>query len=49
MSFMSSLRSRSQVRRNRRALERAVAEAPTPAMRDEILLAAQRSGVSTRF
>ncbi len=49
MSFMSSLRSRSQVRRNRRALERAVADAPTPSMRDEILLAAQRSGVNTRF
>ena len=49
MSFVSSLRSRSQVRRNRRALERAVADAPTPSMRDEILLAAQWSGISTRF
>ena len=49
MSFVSSLRSRSKVRRNRRALERAIADAPTTSMRDEILLAAQRSGIGTRF
>ncbi|HEY5979652.1 MAG TPA: hypothetical protein VIT41_08450 [Microlunatus sp.] len=49
MSFVSSLRSRSKVRRNRRALERAIADAPTPSMRDEILMAAQRSGISPHF
>lgn len=49
MSFVSSLRTRSVARRNRRALERAIADAPTPAMRDELLLAAQRSGISPRF
>lgn len=49
MSFMSTLRSRSKARRNRRALERAIADAPTPAMRDELLLAAQRSSISPRF
>ena len=49
MSVVSSLRSRSQVRRNRRALERAIADAPTPSMRDELLLAAQRSGITPRI
>jgi hypothetical protein len=49
MSFVSTLRSRSQVRRNRRALERAIADAPTKSVRDELLLAAQRSGISPRF
>jgi hypothetical protein len=49
MSFVSSLRSRSKVRRNRRALERAIADAPTRSMRDELILAAQRSGISPRF
>lgn len=49
MSFVSSLRSRSKVRRNRRALERAIADAPNKSMRDELILAAQRSGISPRF
>jgi hypothetical protein len=49
MSFVSSLRSRSKVRRNRRALERAIADAPTRSMRDEIIMAAQRSGISPNF
>jgi hypothetical protein len=49
MSFVSSLRSRSKVRRNRRALQRAIADAPTTSMRDEILLAAQRSGLGSHF
>ena len=49
MSYVSSLRSRREVRRNRRALERAIAEAPTRSMRDELILAAQRSGISPRF
>ncbi len=49
MSFVSSLRSRSKVRRNRRALERAIADAPTKSMRDELILAAQRSGISPHF
>jgi hypothetical protein len=49
VSFMSTLRSRRQVRRNRRELERAIADAPTLSMRDELLLAAQRSGISPRI
>lgn len=48
MSYLSNLRSRSQSRRNRRALDRAIADAPTTAMRDEIILAAQRSGLNPR-
>lgn len=49
MSFVSAFRSRNRVRRNRRALERAIADAPTKSMRDELILAAQRSGISPRF
>ena len=49
MSFVSSLRSRSKVRRNRRALERAIADASNKSMRDELILASQRSGISPRF
>jgi hypothetical protein len=49
MSFVSSLRSRREFRRNRRSLERAIADAPTQSMRDELILAAQRSGISPRI
>lgn len=49
MSFIAKLRSRSQVRANHRAIHRAIAEAPNRSVRDEILLAAQRSGISTHF
>lgn len=49
MSFMSNLRSRSRAWRNRRVLERAIADAPSQAMRDELILAAQRTGISPRI
>lgn len=49
MSFVSNLRSRSQARRNRRTMERAIAEAPTATMRDELMAAAVRSGISPRI
>jgi hypothetical protein len=49
MSFMSTLRSRNRAWRNRRTLERAIADAPTRSMRDELILAAQRSGISPHF
>lgn len=49
MSFVTSLRSRRQFRRNRRVLERAIADAPSRSMRDELILAAQRSGISPRL
>lgn len=48
MSFVSTLRSRSQARRNRRVLERAIAEAPAT-MRDELMAAALRSGIRPRI
>lgn len=49
MSFVSNLRSRSRVRRNQRALERAIADAPNRSVRDELILAAQRSGLGPRI
>lgn len=49
MSFVSTLRSRSQARRNRRTLERAIADAPSATMRDELIAAAHRSGISPRI
>ncbi|HEU5485422.1 MAG TPA: hypothetical protein VFU98_10980 [Microlunatus sp.] len=48
MSFKSMLRSRRE-RSNRRALERAIADAPNRSVRDELILAAQRSGISPRL
>jgi hypothetical protein len=39
-----TLRSRRQLNRNRREIERAITNAATPSMRDELILAAQRSG-----
>lgn len=49
MSFVSNLRSRHVARRNQRALERAIADAPNRSVRDELLIAAQRSGISPRL
>lgn len=49
MSFVSNLRSRGRARRNQRAMERAIAEAPNRSVRDELILAAQRSGVAPRI
>ena len=49
MSFVSNLRSQSRARRNQRALERAILDASNRSVRDELILAAQRSGISARF
>lgn len=49
MSFVSNLRTRSRARRNQRALERAIADAPDRSVRDDLILAAQRSGISPHF
>ena len=49
MSYVSNLISRSKERRNRRALERAILDAPKPSVRDELILAAQRTGISPRL
>lgn len=49
MSFVSNVRSRSRARRNQRALERAIADAPNRSVRDELIVAAQRSGISPRI
>jgi hypothetical protein len=38
------MRSRRELNRNRREIERAITNAATPAMRDELILVAQRSG-----
>jgi hypothetical protein len=42
MSMINRIRNRRQVNRQNRALDRALREAPTPAMRDEIAIFAQR-------
>ncbi|MFT4163975.1 MAG: hypothetical protein QM650_01890 [Microlunatus sp.] len=49
MSFVSNLRSRNTARRNRRTMERAIAEAPSATMREELIAAARRSGMSPRI
>ncbi len=46
MNIAAKLRARRVESRNRRAVSRALAEAKTPAMREEILAAAQRQHVS---
>lgn len=43
MSRLGQALRRREVARNRRALDRAIASAPTPAMRDELIIAAQRA------
>jgi hypothetical protein len=39
-----AIRSHREISRTRRELDRAISNAATPAMRDELLLVAQRSG-----
>ena len=43
MNIAAKLRARRVEARNRRAVDRALAEAKTPAMREEILIMAQRA------
>jgi hypothetical protein len=45
MNIAAKLRARRVESRNRRAVNRAIATAPTPAMRDEILIMAQRASI----
>jgi hypothetical protein len=42
MSMMSRIRHRRMINRESRAIDRALGSAPTPAMRDEIAIFAQR-------
>lgn len=39
-----AIRSRRELNRNRREIDRAITNAATPAMRDELILVAQRHG-----
>ncbi|HWM00717.1 MAG TPA: hypothetical protein VNP92_00105 [Actinophytocola sp.] len=48
MNITAKLRARRVESRNRRAVNRAVANAATPAMRDELLIMAQRQVSSFR-
>jgi hypothetical protein len=48
MNIAAKLRARRAESRNRRAVNRAIATAATPAMRDEILIMAQRQISSIR-
>jgi hypothetical protein len=48
MNIAAKLRARRVETRNRRAVNRAIANAATPAMRDEILIMAQRQISSIR-
>jgi hypothetical protein len=42
--LVKAVRSRREINRTRRELNRAIANATTPAMRDELILVAQRGG-----
>ncbi len=42
----NAIRSNREISRNRREIGRAIERAATPAMRDEIILMAQRQGIS---
>ena len=42
--LVEAIRSRHDINRTRRELNRAIANATTPAMRDELILVAQRGG-----
>jgi hypothetical protein len=42
--FVKAIRSRHDINRTRRELNRAITNATTPAMRDELILVAQRDG-----
>ena len=46
MSFVQALRSRREAARNRLVINQAIARAATPAMRDELIIAAQRTNYS---
>ena len=46
--MMQALRSRQQHNRTQRMVSRAIAEATTPAMRDELIVMAQRMNSSDR-
>ena len=48
MNIAAKVRARRVEARNRRAVNRAVASAATPAMRDEILIMAQRQDLGIR-
>lgn len=48
MNIAAKLRARRVESRNRRAVNRAIATAATPAMRDEILIMAQRQAGAVR-
>jgi hypothetical protein len=48
MNIAAKLRARRVESRNRRAVNRAIANASTPAMRDEILIMAQRQSAQIR-
>jgi len=48
MNIAANLRARRIAARNRRAMDRAIANAPTPAMRDELIIVAQRQANWTR-
>ena len=49
MSRLGRALRRHEVARNRRALDRAIAKAPTPTMRDELIIIAQRDGFDRNF
>jgi hypothetical protein len=48
MNIAAKLRARRVEARNRRAVNRAIENAATPAMRDEILIMAQRQNMTMR-
>jgi hypothetical protein len=48
MNIAAKLRARRVESRNRRAVNQAIATAATPAMRDEILIMAQRQAMQVR-
>ena len=48
MSFAKAIRSHREQNRSRRALERAISNAASPSMRDDLVMVAQRSEMLTR-
>ena len=45
VAMLRRIRRHREINRTRRELNRAIANASTPAMRDELILVAQRSGI----
>lgn len=45
MSFVKNFRQRRASARANRVMERAITSAPSPALRDELIIAAQRAGL----